>query len=1022
MFSAKRVWFGLVLAFVMVAAPAWAQEAGISGVVRDASGAVLPGVTVTATSPVLIEKERVVVSDSEGRFALTQLRPGVYKVTFALTGFNTVVREGISLSAGFTANVTADMRVGGIEETVTVTGASPVVDVTNVRRQTVVSNELLEALPTSTKSVGQLATLTTGLTGLGDVGGTYQVEPGQDVVSGGGAFHGKSGTKVSYDGMGMENSSGNSSYQLNSASVEEMVMSTSGISADTNADGLVVNIIPKEGGNQFRTTLSGLYTNDALEGSNLSDELRADGLTASNKTLKLFDASATVGGPIMKDRLWFFLAPRTWGIARTQAGTYWNKTQNVFLTPPGAERKVVQWTPWTDRPEDVDSGRREWYDSFLSRVTYQMNAKNKFNVTYDEQRACNCGSVSATTSHEAYISSYRFEPNRLFQATWNSPITNRLLLEAGGAATISQWNMYYNPGVANDIVNVYDFLTGQQYGSPAVYLGHPNSRDRYTYRASLSYVTGTHNIKTGFQNELLSTDTYWHANGNTNYYFYGGIPLYVLQYSYPYLAKARSTDLGIYGQDQWALNAKTTLTLGLRWDYFNGSNPAQTGGFAGEQDGYWQGVPASNEWIAPRSYDAVKNVPNWKDINPRLGIAYDLFGNGKTALKATLGRYTAKLGTEIAETANPFNTSVSSTLRTWSDYTYGAGDPRNGNYVPDCNLGDFQQNGECGAVANQNFGQNNPSATTYAPGVLDGYGKRDHNWDFTTEIQHELRQGLAVTGGWYHNTGGYYRYAFGQPFSSKERVTDNILVGPGDYDEFCITAPSDPKLPGGGGYPVCGLYNITPTKYADNQSVVKDTDEFGKFTSTNDFLNVTIDARLQRNIRLGGGLDTGRTVRDRCFIVDSPQEMKYCRVVTPFNGQTQFKLHGVFPLKGDFVASFAYQNLSGPQLTASYTAPANAIDWVGADRPLAGGATSVSNIPLVEPGTQFGNRVNRLDLRLGKAFRVNKTRIQVNVDAYNAFNSSAIRAYNLVYGPTTYLNPVQILDARIIQFGGQISF
>jgi hypothetical protein len=1001
-----------------MSAPAWAQDAGISGVVRDASGAVLPGVTVTATSPVLIEKERVAVTDGEGRFALTLLRPGVYKVTFALTGFNTVIREGIVLSAGFTANVTADMRVGGIEETVTVTGASPIVDVSNVRRQTVVSNELLETLPTSTKSVGQLATLTTGLTGLGDVGGTYQVEPGQDVVSGGGAFHGKSGTKVSYDGMGMENSSGNSSYQLNAASVDEMVMSTSGISADTNADGLVVNIIPKEGGNQFRTSLSGLYTNDSLEGSNLNDELRAGGLTAANKTLKLFDASASVGGPIKKDRLWFFVAPRTWGIARTQAGAYWNKTQNVFLTPPGAARKVVLWTPWTDRPEDVDSGRREWYDSMLSRVTYQMNAKNKFNVTYDEQRACNCGSVSATTSHEAYISSYRFEPNRLFQTTWNSPITNRLLLEAGGAATISQWNMYYNPGVANDIVNVYDFLTGQQYGSPAVYLGHPNSRDRYTYRASLSYVTGTHNIKTGFQNEILQTDTYWHANGNTNYYFFGGVPIGLLQYSYPYLALTRGTDLGIYAQDQWTITNKMTLNLGLRWDYFNSYVPAQTGGFAGEQDGYWEGVPPSNEWIAPRTYAEVKNVPNWKDFNPRLGIAYDLFGDGKTALKFTLGRYTAKLGTEIAETANPFNTEASSTFRNWSDL--------NGNFVPDCNLGNGAEQlvpgGDyCGAFANQNFGKSNPTATTYAPGVLDGYGKRDHNWDFTTEIQHELVQGLGVTAGWYHNTGGYYRYAFGQPFSSKERVTDNILVGPEDYDEFCVTAPSDSKLPGGGGYRTCGLYNLKQNKFGQNQSIVKETDEFGEFNSTNDFLNVTIDARLARNIRLGGGVDTGRTVRDRCFIVDSPQELLYCKVVTPFSGQTQYKLHGIFPLPAEFVASFAFQNLSGPQLTASYTARADQIDWVGPDRPLAGGASEVTNIPLVEPGTQFGNRISRLDLRLGKAFRINRIRIQANIDAYNALNSSAIRAYNLVYGPG-YLNPVQILDARIIQFGGQISF
>src|SRR5262245_11664686 len=343
----------LLAVLVGAAAPVWAQDAGIAGVAKDTSGAVLPGVTVTVTSPVLIEQQRVAVTDGEGRFSITQLRPGEYKVTFTLSGFSTVTREGTRRAAG--------IRVGSGEATITVPAASPVVDVQNVRRQTVVPNELLEALPTSTKSIGQLTTLTTGVTGLGDVGGTYQVEPGQDVVSGGGRFHGKGGTKVSYDGMGMENSSGNNSYQLNAASVEEMVMSTSGISADTNADGIVVNIVPKEGGNTFRTMLSGLYSNSAMEGTNLTQELKDRGLQTANKTIKLFDASLSVGGPIKRDKLWFFVAPRTWGVSRTQAGVYWNKTQNEYLTPPGAQYNVVKWTPWVDRPEDRSSGRLEWY-------------------------------------------------------------------------------------------------------------------------------------------------------------------------------------------------------------------------------------------------------------------------------------------------------------------------------------------------------------------------------------------------------------------------------------------------------------------------------------------------------------------------------------------------------------------------------------------------------------------------------------------------------------------------------------
>jgi hypothetical protein len=222
------VWTWMLLATTTASAQ---SPSSIAGVVRDASGGVLPGVTVEAASPALIEKVRSVLTDAQGQYKIIDLRPGEYQVSFSLEGFNTVRREGIALSAGFTATVNVDLQVGSLEETVTVAGAAPLVDTQNVRQQRVATIELLDTLPVGLKAASTFVTLTPGLTGAANVGGsagTYAT------VGMGGTFHGKSGTKVQFDGMRTNNleGSGSTGYIVNTAAIEEMTLETGGISAE----------------------------------------------------------------------------------------------------------------------------------------------------------------------------------------------------------------------------------------------------------------------------------------------------------------------------------------------------------------------------------------------------------------------------------------------------------------------------------------------------------------------------------------------------------------------------------------------------------------------------------------------------------------------------------------------------------------------------------------------------------------------------------------------------------------------
>jgi hypothetical protein len=866
--------------------------------------------------------------------------------------------------------------VGNLAETVTVTGASPLVDTQNVRQQKVVSDEMFDALPTSTRALVTLISLTPGYTGSADVGGslgTYiSMQPG-------GSFHAKSGFKVQFDGMRTNNmeGSGSQGYIPNAAVVEETTLETGGVSAESAASGTLTNMVPKEGSNIFSFGISGLYTDDSLQSDNLTDELRSRGLTTADKVLNMHDITFTAGGPIKQDRLWFFTAHRRWGNRNQIAGVFWNKTQGTPF-----------YTPDLDRPAD----RFEHYQAHAGRVTWQASRKNKLSFFTDLQRNCDCRHTFSGFAAPEAIGSMHFWPNGLFQTTWNSPVTNKLLFEAGASYMISRWPTYPQPGVSRTDPAIVELSTGFRYGSETGFnrfllYGDTRVSDRYAQRFSVSYVTGSHAFKVGLQMEEGVHDFSHDVNNDAVYQFLNGVPTALTQYAEPFRAKERlKADLGIFVQDQWSVR-RLTLNLGLRFDYFNAYVPEQH-------------VPAG-PWVPARDFAAVPGVPLWKDLNPRMGASYDVFGNGRTAIKASFGRYLGVTGVDIATANNPMFTSVWNAERPWGD--------ANRNYVPDCDLGNRAANGECGPMSDQNFGGTNIT-TRYADDVIRGFSERDFLWDLSTELQHELRPGMSVTGGYYRNWNGNFR------------ATDNLAVVPADYSPYCITAPADARLPGGGGYQVCGLYDVEPAKFGLVNNLVTQATNYGEQVRVSDFFGLTMNTRFSSGVLLGGGVDTGRTVADNCFVVDSPQQLLNCHVVTPFRAQTQVKLHGSYQLPLDIVVSGVFQNVAGPAVMANYAATTTEIA-PSLGRNLSGGRRTVAvPVPLIAPQTLFEKRRTQLDVRLTKLVRLGtKSRVRAYVDLYNALNASTTLTVNNTFG-SQWRRPTSIMVGRLIQVGGQLTF
>ena len=993
-----------LVALVMLPAVAYAQAA-ITGTVKDASGGVLPGVSVEASSPVLIEKIRTVVTDGTGQYKIVDLLPGTYTVTFALTGFSTVKRDGIQLSGSFTATINADLKVGTLEETVTVSGASPIIDVTNAVQQKVVDKALIEALPTG-RSVALLANLVPGLSEGGsatnygsrqDTGGAFGDGLSLPYIHGGRDVDYRQNLQGVAYSMGVLGTQGWVGYTPNVLAFEEVGISTTG-TLGGQTSGVMANIVPRDGSNQLHGDLFVTYGSEHTSlGSNITQRVIDLGLNPASKNgpRTLYDIEGAVGGPIAKDKIWFF-------------GDYRYNNRQIYV--PGVYYNANANNPnlWTLAPDlSKPAADREHETSIGAHITWQVSPRNKISILNQlgvpgrqkDYMQLNAGTFSPEANRlQVYKNDERV------QVVWTSPVTNRLLLDAAFMRYVQSQDYFAQPDVDlnNTPINplmipVTEQSTGINFRNSNNGTGMTRHLPNTGVNFDASYVTGSHAIKVGASWfwSTITTINYQPDNSSLlQYRFNGGTPNQLTELAEPYTTSTVAPkDIGIFAQDQWSLR-RLTLSGAVRFDW--------------ETRGYPEITLTPSKWVPnlnmtfPSSMDI-----DWKDITPRMAAAYDLFGNGKTALKFSAGKYL--VGTySTVPSLSPAARYPQSVTRSWTD--------SNKNFVADCDLlNPLGQNlsaagGDvCGQISNLAFGTNSlPAATnTLDPDLATGWGKRTYNWDFSVGLQQELRPNVGLNV-------GYFRKIYGNFM-----ITENQLVGPADYTTYCAPIPVDARLPGGGGGTLCGLQDISADKFGKVNNLTTYSSNFGKQIEHWNGVDASVNARLQGGVTVFVGMSTGHANTDNCAVVAAQPSIlpvgysrTYCALEEPWLTQVKSQVVYTLPKVGVQVA-VSYQNTPQTQISSTIAsgilataAISNTLIAPSLGRSLSGNATNAT-VQLIKPETVYGERTNQLDLRFGRTIPTGSLRTKLSLDIFNALNSDTVQNTNNTFGPA-WLTPLAL--------------
>ena len=862
---------------------------------------------------------------------------------------------GVVLTGAFVAPVDASLEVGGVQETVTVTGVSPLVDVVSVRQQTVLTPERIQALPGSANVMTAMQYVP------GVTGNAYSL---------GASLHGsdRSDAQPYVDGIksgmqlgGRNQYVGGIGMLTDEMSVQELVFDVASQSAEFATSGGRSNLIPNAGGNTFSGGVFAGGANESFAWDNQSQVLKDLGFRFAPNAFN-WNVNPSLGGPIAADRLWFFTSFTESRSKSYLLDIFWDP--NEPSTPEGIGDDPRAFNT-------VDNGQQQY------RLTWQINPGNKVTGSYTGHRnnfnhvvGTGFGRVSAEALFNGVSS-----PTSLTNVRWTSTISSRLLAEVTfgyGRQDLYMGAFEENQGRAP----FRDFATGLDYNTSFINIADETHRRHV--QTAVSYVTGTHNFKAGLAYANNVQYYSWPAAGDIFQAFtFLGNPAGALVMANGAFQNARqqNCDCGIYAQDAWTID-RLTLNLGLRYDWFNNSVPG--------------GSRPAGFFSPELQIDGYPDIPDWQDWNVRLGAAYDLLGDGGTAVKFSVGRYVANEALGVTDPFNPLSPTGNLDYRTWTDLN-GDGTLLDPNGDP--------QYDEIGASFNPNFG------TPTSANSLDPDAPRGHNWEYSGGIEHQLGDGWSISGMWHRRHYTDFRWV------------DNLNIDASNWSPVTFTGPRDGRLPNSG---------EELTAYEWNPGYVFSTGNLYTTLAPDDWrswngFEVIVDGTLPRGGFMNASWTAGASENHFCTGArDNPNRLRFCHNSTPY--RQMGKVSGAVPLPFETMISGLFQVFAGGPQGANYRV--SAFDTGGRALNLQEGTT---DIQLIEPGTMFYDATTRLQVRFMKDVNLSGLHARVYMTADNIFNKAAVTSRNQYFGGQGELNvdfhrPIAIEGGRRLSFGIQTSF